>query len=390
MVFMKRFSLLVLLFVACKLSFGQSVAASNFRHWYDPNNEVELQIRPIKAANQIIVRYTLISKQNSVNKYSIYWEGRNTYVEHQGVPIAERDSVISNTGIEKRGIIKFSVPDKPWLLVAKVTNNDNQRNWTYYKLIESIYPVDGWLETKEGVITENHLSKNKEYTAHTADGKPMHASYYTTNFPAALPPFADKEGRTERFFFHDSIFHVQDGSSFTPKKEGLYLFQEDTTAARGFAYRVVKENFPKFTKMEELLAPLILVTTPEEYTDLTNAKGDKAKFDKVILTMTGDKYRAKEFMKQFFRRVELANIYFSSYKEGWKTDRGILYVVMGLPDEVSRNAGNEIWNYKNLNVRFTFVKSGSVYDPDNYVLLRDKRFTDPWFSSVDQIRKARF
>lgn len=387
---MKRFSSLLLFFAVCKLSFGQSVAASNFRHWYDPNNEVELQIRPIRAANQIIVRYTLIAKQNSVDKYTINWEGRNTYVEHQGVPIAERDSVLSNTGLQKRGVIKFAVPNKPWLLVGKVTNNDNQKSWTYYKLIESIYPVDGWLETREGVITENHLSKNKEFIAHTADGKAMHASYYTTNFPAALPPFADKEGRTERFFFHDSTFHVQEGSSFTPRKEGLYLFQEDTTAARGFSYRVVKENFPKFTKIDELLPPLILVTTPEEYTELTNAKGDKAKFDKVILSMTGDKYRAKEFMKQFFRRVELANIYFSSYKEGWKTDRGILYVVMGLPDEVSRNAGNEIWNYKSLNVRFTFVKSGSVYDPENFVLLRDKRFTDPWFSSVDLIRKARF
>jgi GWxTD domain-containing protein len=152
----------------------------------------------------------------------------------------------------------------------------------------------------------------------------------------------------------------------------------------------VKENFPKFTKLEELLAPLILVTTPEEYSELSNAKTDKPRFDKVILNMTGDKFRAKDFMKQFFRRVELANIYFSSYKEGWKTDRGILYVVMGLPDEVTRNSGNEIWNYKSLNVRFTFVKSGSVYDPENFVLLRDKRFTEPWFSAVDLIRKGRF
>lgn len=386
----KRISIVLLLVVVSEFARSQSVAASNFKHWYDPSNEVELQIRPIKAANQIVVRYTLITKKNTLDKYTLSWEGRNTYVEHQGVPIVETDSVLSTAGQQRRGVIKFAVPNKAWLLVGRVTNNDTQKSWVYYKLIESIYPVDGWLETGEGVITENHLSKNKEYVAHTADGKSMHVSYYNTHFPAALPPFADKEGRTERFFFHDSLFHLSDKQAFTPKREGLYLFQEDTTAARGFAYRLVKENFPKFTRLEELLPPLILVTTPEEYSELSNAKGDKAKFDKVILSMTGDKYRAKEFMKNFFRRVELANIYFSSYKEGWKTDRGILYVVMGLPDEVTRNSGNEIWNYKSLNTRFTFVKSGSVYDPENYVLLRDKRFTEPWFSSVDLIRKARF
>jgi len=153
---------------------------------------------------------------------------------------------------------------------------------------------------------------------------------------------------------------------------------------------VVRENFPKFTKIDELVPPLILVTTPEEFAALSNAKGEKAKFDKTILNITGDKDRARLFMKNFFRNIELANIYFSSYKEGWKTDRGMLYLIFGLPDEVSKNTGNEIWTYKSVNTKFTFVRSGSVYDPENYVLLRDKRFTDAWFGMVDLWRKGRF
>ena len=95
-------------------------------------------------------------------------------------------------------------------------------------------------------------------------------------------------------------------------------------------------------------------------------------------------------MKSYFRRVELANLYFSSFKEGWKTDRGMIYLIFGLPDEVSLNDSNETWHYNNTRARFTFVKSGSVYDPENYVLLRDKRFMEPWFSTVDLWRKSRF
>lgn len=382
--------LLILSFflVFSNLAYGQSVAASNFNYWYNPQNEVELQLRPVRAANKIMVRYTLVARQGSADKYTITWEARNSFVEHEGVAIREKDSVLSVNGKDRRGFISFDVPDKPWLLLGHVSNGS--KSWTYFKQIESIYPVDGWIETGDGVITENHLSKNKEYVVRSADGKPLIVSYYNTVFPPALPPFAEKEGRNERFFFHDSIFRVESGSKFLPKKEGLYLFQEDTASARGFSYRVVKENFPKFTKVDELVPPLILVTTAEEFADLSNAKGEKAKFDKTILNITGDKDRARSFMKNFFHNIELANIYFSSYKEGWKTDRGMLFLIFGLPDEVSKNTGNEIWTYKNLNAKFTFVKSGSVYDPENYVLLRDKKFSETWFGVVDLWRKGRF
>ncbi len=385
---MKSSLILFLLLGISKFAISQSVAATNFNYWYNPVNEVELQIRPVRAANKILVRYTLVARNGDPEKYSISWEARNSFVDRDGVTIREKDSVLSITGKEKRGFISFDLPDKPWLLLGHVVNGSSR--WTYFKQIESIYPVDGWIETSDGVITQNHLSKNKEYIARSADGKPLIVSYYNTVFPPALPPFAEKEGRTERFFFHDSIFHVESGGKFLPKKEGLYLFQEDTTAARGFSYRVVKENFPKFTKIDELVPPLILVTTPEEFADLNNSHGAKAKFDKTILNITGDKERAKSFMKNFFHNIELANIYFSSYKEGWKTDRGMLFLIFGLPDDVSKNVGNEIWTYKNMNnTKFTFVKSGSVYDPENYVLLRDKRFTDIWFSVVDLWRKGR-
>lgn len=382
------FILFILLGIS-KFAVSQSVAATNFNYWYSPVHEVELQIRPVRTANKIMVRYTLVARNGNPEKYSINWEARNSYVDREGVQIKEKDSVLTVSGKEKRGFILLDIPEKPWLLLGHVTNGGSRS--TYFKQIESAYPVDGWIETSDGVITQNHLSKNKEYIARSADGKPLIVSYYNTVFPPALPPFAEKEGRNERFFFHDSIFHVESGGKFLPKKEGLYLFQQDTTAARGFSYRVVKENFPKFTKVDELVPPLILVTTPEEFTELNNAHGEKAKFDKTILNITGDKERAKSFMKNFFHNIELANIYFSSYKEGWKTDRGMLYLIFGLPDDVSKNGGNEIWTYKNINnTKFTFVKSGSVYDPENYVLLRDKRFTDTWFGIVDLWRKGRF
>jgi GWxTD domain-containing protein len=190
--------------------------------------------------------------------------------------------------------------------------------------------------------------------------------------------------------FADSTFTISSGTSHLIRKEGLYLVQEDSNSAEGFSFRGVNETYPKYTRMSDLTAPLIFIATKEEHDALVDAKDEKTKFDKVILDITNDKDRARNFIRNYFKRVELANQYFTSYKEGWKTDRGMIYMIFGLPDEVSRNDRNEVWVYKNLQTRFTFVKTPSVYDPNSYVLLRDKRFMEKWYSTIDLWRKSRF
>jgi len=142
---MRPLLILSFLLVFSNLAQSQSVAASNFNHWYNPLNEVELQLRPVRAANKIIVRYTLLARNGHPEKYSITWEARNSFVERDGVPVREKDSVLSVSGKDKRGFISFDVPEKPWLLLGHVTNGSS--TWTYFKQIESIYPVDGWMET---------------------------------------------------------------------------------------------------------------------------------------------------------------------------------------------------------------------------------------------------
>jgi hypothetical protein len=110
------------------------------------------------------------------------------------------------------------------------------------------------------------------------------------------------------------------------------------------------------------------------------------------LSITGTPERARIFMRNYFRRVEQANVLFSSYKEGWKTDRGIIYIIFGPPEEVFLVGNREVWEYNNVYYkgRFTFVKSPTIFDPENFVLIRDKNYSDNWYSMIDLWRKARF
>ncbi len=68
-----------------------------------------------------------------------------------------------------------------------------------------------------------------------------------------------------------------------------------------------------------------------------------------------------ELMEEYFNRVDYANKNFAHYMEGWRTDRGMVYIYLGPPEHVERrpfDVGSkpyEIWSYYHLNRDFVFV-----------------------------------
>jgi GWxTD domain-containing protein len=362
--------------------FSQALTTKNFRDWYNPDSEIRIAFHAVRNGGAIHLFYEILSTQTPLSNYTISWEKRETFTQREGSALAQPDSVILNTEKTQSGMWRWDIPQKPWLLVVKVVNSTTQFSFMSYRQIEATYPVSGWVEQNKTITSKKFVALGDPFQLKNTDGN--------ENFPAALPPFAEKDGKADRFIFHDSTFRISPGVPITLTKAGLYLFQKDTTAAEGLALRAVSKGFPRYNRIEDLVRPLIYICTPDEYAGLEKSNGDKAKFDKIILDITQNKDRASTFMKNYFRRVELANTYFSSYKEGWKTDRGMVYIIYGLPDEVTVNDGSEAWYYKNTRSRFTFVKTGSVYDPDYYVLLRDRRFMSSWYSTIDLWRKSRF
>jgi len=79
-------------------------------------------------------------------------------------------------------------------------------------------------------------------------------------------------------------------------------------------------------------------------------------------------------MKEFYLRVDYADNNFSMFdkKKGSKTDRGKVYIKFGAPEDIKRiynklDSVEEIWIYKNLNMKFKFVDSSGL---GNYLLVR--------------------
>jgi GWxTD domain-containing protein len=77
---------------------------------------------------------------------------------------------------------------------------------------------------------------------------------------------------------------------------------------------------------------------------------------------------ANEIMEEYYRRVDFANQNFGSFIEGWRTDRGMVYLLLGPASEVERHpfeSGSkpyEIWTYDSLNRYFVFVDQSGLGD----------------------------
>ena len=68
-----------------------------------------------------------------------------------------------------------------------------------------------------------------------------------------------------------------------------------------------------------------------------------------------------EVLNEYYRRVAYANKHFKHYYEGWKTDMGMIYIVLGPPNNVERHPFEydskpyEIWYYYSINQQFYFI-----------------------------------
>jgi GWxTD domain-containing protein len=385
---MKR--LLLLFLLVSPVAYGQALRDINFSYHYSPLELFAFNMKPVRQPTGWQVYYTLQIRDTSATaaEYSIQWETRSSLSEKEGKVLQYDSAGASRKGHTITGVVAPPAVAVPQVLVAKVVHTALKRAWLFFQVLDPKYPVNGLLLAGDAPVMPPYAYVARPYTLSGVTAKTL--SFYRDDFPAAAPAFAETLGRVKSRLQVDSIFSVAGGETVTFTQRGLYLVQQDTSSSEGYTFRMA-EDYPRYAKIQNIADPLIYVCTQAEFDKIKQAKGDKRAFDKVILSVTGDAERAKTFMRSYFRKVELANHYFSSYKEGWKTDRGMIYIVFGQPDEVFKFSDREVWYYSNsmFKTSFSFSKSPTLFDPENYVLIREKKYRNTWYEVIDLWRNAR-
>lgn len=218
--------------------------------------------------------------------------------------------------------------------------------------------------------------------------------YMSQPQPAATSPLAPTPAR-ELTFKADSVWiqPYNADANLMFGYEGLYLIQTDTTKVDGLLLMNFGPSYPGEDRTAQLVQPIQYLTTNTEYQKLSQEKVPKKMMDNFWLATTGSTDKARMLIRVFYTRMSYANQFFTDYKEGWKTDRGMIYLVYGLPNKIHKGSDWEIWEYTRKQradpVTFTFERKPSPYSEDYYVLNRSSAQSTYWRQAVDSWRKGR-
>ncbi len=242
-------------------------------------------------------------------------------------------------------------------------------------------------------LQRNFVKKGEPVQLKELSGQPrrLYGYYYNHDFEPAGSPMNTSPRPASRSLKVDSAFTVSSAAPLIFEKEGLYFFLSDTAQAEGIGFVVVDERYPKITYPERLLPPLMYMSTNAEIREIQAAKDFKKSLDKYWLTlMAGNQELARQTISNYYKRVEEANQLFTTYKEGWKTDKGMIYIILGNPDKVQRGKDREVWEYSRranaTNINFTFNRRTNQFVYDHYELVRYQEYQPIWYPLVESWR----
>lgn len=217
--------------------------------------------------------------------------------------------------------------------------------------------------------------------------------YIKDRFSLALPPFSSRESINRESIMPDSSFFVDAYEPVCLYKHGVYHIRQSNGSQYGMSVYVRDGNFPFITRKNELVGPMRYITTKREYGQLV-ANDDpadvKRAVDRFWLERTRDVDRSKNLISAFYGRVEKANLMFSSFKDGWKTDRGLIFTIFGPPNVVTPTEDGERWVYgeesAHLSYVFDFVRVKNPLSDNDYELIRDEAYRYGWGLAIEAWR----
>lgn len=206
------------------------------------------------------------------------------------------------------------------------------------------------VDSKDSMNTS--LSFNYKVT--TADNKEIHNEKENKNIKPGV----------NQIFFTMAEF---------PFDLGAYLItvtisdnQNKVIATSTKAYYSQTKGLPAvITDIDKAIAQTVYIATPDELHYMEDGK-DVAEKTKRFLEFWKKKDPSpnndeNEVFDEYFRRVQYANENFSNYTEGWRSDRGMVFIILGAPNNIDRHPFEydskpyEVWEYYNLNRSFVFL-----------------------------------
>ena len=322
----------------------------------------------------------IIDSASVVFEDSLNYEKNNSSLGYFEVPVAQNAKYVLrlkltdlNTGTSVVNIVNIDKSDKL-----------NRQNF--------------YLQAADGLPAMHvYLTKNNKYQLVYRDlrAKKVFVKYFKRFYKAAAPPMNDNRQKKVLKLKADSSYSItmNEGRSLplTFPKQGIYHIYADSTKQKGFTVFVFTSGYPFVSTPMQMLMPLRYITSNKEFKTLIESDDKKKAVDKFWLDISSNSERAKAMISIYYNRVQDANTLFVSDREGWMTDRGMIFIVYGPPDRVFRNNDLETWVYgtaaQRTTIKFNFIKSINPFTDNDYRLDRSPSYINSWNDALEIWRR---
>ncbi len=197
--------------------------------------------------------------------------------------------------------------------------------------------------------------------------------------------------------------HYSDTLPMMFPREGIYHCTVGRDIKEGFTFFNMGTTYPAMRTPDVMIEPLAYLATADEMDSLRLAVRQKMALDQFWIKMAGNVDKARELIRIYYTRVLYSDFYFTSFKEGWRSERGMIYVIYGPPDKVYRTIDGENWGYRKPVIKsswggrysvkedylfFNFRKRDNLYSDNDYYLSRNETLVTYWDKAILSWRKG--
>ncbi len=341
-----------------------------------------------------------VFEAKAIIHYEVYYNYKaKTLVDSGSVFFSDKD----NYGKDNSSFGYFSTAIKDgyhYLILLEFT--DINQNYTVRKLLDinktdKLNRQNFYLRGEDGLpYLQYYLPKNTAFQLVSRDTiyDKLNVRYFKPNIKVAKPPMMNPN-KKNRVVRSDTLYSIPffKGSSSTIElhQQGYYHYFFNPKKYQGFTLFQFNQSYPYITTAMQMLMPMRYITSKSEFNALYNSKDKKKAVESFWVDISGNQERAKNMIKLYYNRVQNANICFTSDKEGWMTDRGMIYIVFGAPDMVYRNGDMETWKYGDYSSKntmtFDFYKTESPFTSEDYILNRSMEYGHMWNNAIEIWRR---
>ncbi len=279
-------------------------------------------------------------------------------------------------------------PDSTWRMEASITipeDKDVYLEWTITDVNKNVYRTKGrfiynseeWMP--EDMHCSNLLSPSPESFLHLKDSNLLVSGlwqdqvfsilHYNQIIPKARLPFKAPEKGFQPLQKADSLkLNLKELNEYKKENKGLFYIQpEDSESDSWFCFGSGAKDFP--LDALEYLSNEPANSNPKDWGNFW------------MYACSGDSVLVQKFSEEYLRRIDYANVEFTCFKEGWKTDRGMIFLIFGAPNHIVEGPQGLEWHYNfstPTSNYFLFSRNPLGMHPNDYRLNRSKSYYLLW------------